>query len=113
MPSADGGSTADLATLLSSTTSRWSAAVVGDQSAAGLELASGTAVMAIGGWSGSDPAPTLTQFQEYVASGQVAYYVAGGQGGRRGGSDGEIASWVAQSFTPTTVDGWTVCDLTS
>jgi len=110
---ATGGSTADLASLLSSTTSRWSAAVVGDQSAAGLELDSGTAVMAIGGWSGTDPAPTLAQFQEYVASGQVAYYVAGGQGGGRGGADSEIATWVAQSFAATSVGSWTVYDLTS
>ncbi|MCB2174627.1 MAG: glycosyltransferase family 39 protein [Actinomycetales bacterium] len=110
---ATGGSTADLASLLSSTTSRWSAAVVGDQSAAGLELDSGTAVMAIGGWSGTDPAPTLAQFQEYVASGQVTYYVAGGQGGGRGGADSEIATWVAQSFAATSVGSWTVYDLTS
>lgn len=107
------GSTSDLTTLLSATTSRWSAAVVGDQSAARLELDSGTAVMAIGGWSGNDPAPTLAQFQEYVATGQVAYYVAGGQGGGRGGSDSEIATWVEQNFSATTVGSWTVYDLTS
>lgn len=111
------GSTSDLTALLSSTTSRWSAAVVGDQSAAQLELDSGTAVMAIGGWSGSDPAPTLAQFQEYVASGQVTYFLTGGQGramgGGAGGSNSEIATWVQEHFTATTVGGWTVYDLTS
>ena len=35
--------------------------------AAGLELSSETAVMAIGGFSGTDPAPTLAQFQDDVA----------------------------------------------
>lgn len=49
--------------LLDATTSRWSAAVIGDQSAAGYILATDTAVMAIGGWSGSDNSPTLAQFQ--------------------------------------------------
>ena len=67
--------------------------------------------MAIGGWSGSDPAPTLAQFKAYVAAGDISYYVAGGGGGP-GGGNSEIANWVAANYTATTVGGSTVYDLT-
>jgi 4-amino-4-deoxy-L-arabinose transferase-like glycosyltransferase len=110
----------ELTALLTRTDSTWSAAVGTSQSAASLELASGTAVMSLGGWSGSDPAVTLAQFQADVASGQIHYYIAGGQGGGMGGPGGgtdstasQIATWVAANFTATTVDGQTVYDLTT
>jgi 4-amino-4-deoxy-L-arabinose transferase-like glycosyltransferase len=119
--SAAGGPGSDLTTdsalvgLLQGTSTRWAAATIGDQSAASLELASGgKAVMAIGGWSGSDPAPTLAQFQAYVASGQIRYFISGGGGfgaGRAGSSS--ITSWVQSHFTSRTVGNSTVYDLTS
>ena len=34
--------------------------------------------MAIGGFNGSDPAPTLAQFQDVVADGEIHYFIAGG-----------------------------------
>ena len=53
------------------TTTRWAAAVDGSQSAASLELATGgQAVMAIGGFTGSDPAPTLAQFKADLRRGR-------------------------------------------
>src|SRR5438067_1277131 len=91
---------------------RWVAATIDANSAAGYELATGEAVMAIGGFNGSDPAPTLAQFQAYVAAGQVHYFIAGGMRGSGAGSGNEIATWVAQHFAATTVDGVTVFDLT-
>ncbi len=61
---------------------RWVAAAIGSQNAAGLQLATGLPVMAIGGFNGSDPSPTLAQFQSYVAAGQVHYFAASsGRGG--------------------------------
>ena len=78
--------------------------------AAPLELATGKAVMAIGGFVGSDPYPTLAQFQRYVAAGEIHYFVAGGAGPGRG--DDAISTWVQQHHTPRTVDGRTVYDLT-
>jgi hypothetical protein len=111
---------AELTAVLSATNSTWSAAVATSQSAASLELASGTAVMSLGGWTGTDSAVTLEQFQTYVAAGQIHYYVGegqrGGVGGPRGNSDGtaaQIAAWVEATFTPTTVGGQTVYDLTT
>ena len=43
---------------------------VGSNTAAGYQLATGDPVMAIGGFNGSDPAPTLAQFEAYVAAGR-------------------------------------------
>jgi 4-amino-4-deoxy-L-arabinose transferase-like glycosyltransferase len=95
---------------LDGTLSEWSAAVDGSSTAAGLELSTNTSVMAIGGFSGSDPVPTLSQFQQYVANHQVTYYVAQNGGGHRQHSD--IGTWVAATFTPITVGSDTVYDLT-
>jgi 4-amino-4-deoxy-L-arabinose transferase-like glycosyltransferase len=115
-------SSTELANLLDATSSRWSAAVVGDQSAAQLILSSSTAVMAVGGWSGSDDSPTLAQFQAYVAAGDITYFIASGAGGDGGGggpqgssdsSASQITAWVEATFTSTTVGGSTVYDLTS
>jgi hypothetical protein len=97
---------------------RWVAAVVGANAASGYQLASGDPVMAIGGFNGTDPSPTLAQFQADVAAGRVHYFIAGGggfgPGGRGGSSDANaIASWVEQTFSSQTVDGVTVYDLTS
>ena len=65
--------------------------------------------MAIGGFSGSDPAPTLAEFEQLVARHEVHYFV---NGGGPGGSS-QITSWVAAHFTAKTVGGSTVYDLTS
>ncbi|HEX3259040.1 MAG TPA: glycosyl transferase, partial [Pseudonocardia sp.] len=117
-PGGMGGATsAELTALLRGTTSTWSAAVSSAQSAAALELASGTAVMSTGGWSGSDAAVTLARFQAAVADGEIHYYVGGGQGGGPGGgsdsTSAQIAAWVEANSTATTVGGQTVYDLTA
>ncbi len=108
-----------LVTLLRTDASsyRWVAAIVGANSAAGIQLAADEPVMAIGGFNGTDPAPTLAEFKAYVAAGEIHYYVAssGGAGGGGGvgssSSSSAIASWVAASFTAKTVGGVTVYDL--
>ena len=66
----NGASTsAELVNLLSTDASSytWVAATVGSQNAASYQLASKDPVMAIGGFNGSDPSPTLEQFKQYVA----------------------------------------------
>lgn len=96
---------------------RWVAATTGSQNAAGYQLASQDPVMAIGGFNGSDPYPTLTQFKEYVKKGLIHYYIAsdGMGGGQMGGSQdaSRIAAWVKANYTATTVDGVTIYDLTA
>ncbi|MFE2173078.1 glycosyltransferase family 39 protein, partial [Kitasatospora sp. NPDC059462] len=81
----DGGGVAPaLVRLLKETDSRWAAATVGAQQAASLQLASHKAVMAMGGFSGGDNSPTLEQFKQYVARGEIRYLVAGGRMPGRG-----------------------------
>ena len=99
----------------SSDSYRWAAATTGSQQAAGYQLASQKPVMAIGGFNGSDPYPSLEQFKQYVKDKQIHYYIAGEMGGHQmGGSDTatQISQWVAKHYTATTVDGVTVYDLT-
>jgi len=88
----------------------WAAAAVGANTAAGYQLSTELPVMAIGGFNGSDPSPTLEQFQRYVADGAVHYFIDSG-GGPGGESGDEIAAWVADHFTAQTVDGVTLYDL--
>lgn len=115
----------------------WAAATVGSQSSAPYQLASSEPIMDIGGFTGSDPTPTLAQFKKYVSEGKIHYYINAGssfnrmgsntstentngnnttgnfQGGpMAGGSNSEIAVWVKNNFKSITVDGVTLYDLT-
>ena len=108
----------------------WAAATVNSNNAAGYQLASGEPIMAIGGFNGTDPAPTLAQFEKYVTEGKIHYFIASGGGiggfGGRGGFGGfggggggssddasQITSWVESHFTAETVGGVTIYNLTS
>jgi 4-amino-4-deoxy-L-arabinose transferase-like glycosyltransferase len=111
----------------------WVAATVRSNSAAGVQLATGDPVMSVGGFNGTDPAPTMQQFQQYVSQGKIHYFIAGGgigrgaagfgqggggAGGGFGGGGGsstasQITTWVEQNFTATNVGGTTVYDLSS
>ena len=55
--------------------------------------------MAIGGFNGTDPAPTLAEFEADVRAGRIHYFLAGGGVGGRGSSSA-ISAWVAQTFAP-------------
>ncbi|MFY9917831.1 MAG: glycosyltransferase family 39 protein [Mycobacterium sp.] len=120
------GDNPNLAGVLADTHTEWSAATNGSQSAAALEVSSGTPVMAIGGWSG-DPVPTLQAFIDDVHAGKISYYVEAGRGGTSelkgrgeviyGRSRGaahtrEIAEWVANHYRGTVIGGSTVYRLT-
>ncbi len=107
--------------LLQSNAARytWAGATVSANSAAGYQLSTGEPVMAIGGFNGTDPAPTLAQFENYVADGKIHYFIAGGRGGGPGGAGGssddasQITTWVESHYTAETVGGVTVYDLAS
>jgi hypothetical protein len=90
----------------------WVAASVGANNAAGYQLAADLPVMAIGGFNGSDPTPTLAAFQALVAAGKVHYFIGGGGPGGGSSTSSAIANWVAANYTATTVGGTTVYDLT-
>ncbi|MGN6252315.1 MAG: ArnT family glycosyltransferase [Marmoricola sp.] len=93
----------------------WVAAAIGSNNASGYQLATELPVMAIGGFNGSDPSPTLAQFEQYVAAGRIHWFIGGGQGGPGGGPGGStstaITQWVQAHFAATTVDGVTLYDL--
>jgi len=103
-----GATSSELTALLSATGSTWSAAVSTSQTAASLELASGTSVMSLGGWSGTDSAVTLAEFQQLVADGQVHYYIGGGMGVSSDSTASRIAEWVQATYPATDVGGRTV-----
>ncbi|GLY86252.1 ArnT family glycosyltransferase [Actinoallomurus iriomotensis] len=92
----------------------WAAATVGSNSAAGYQLATGEPVMALGGFNGTDPAPSLARFQQYVREKKIHYFIAtstpmGGGRGSSGSDDAQqISAWVAKTYTAKTVGGTTV-----
>ena len=94
---------------------RWTAATVSSDSAAPLQLASAEPVMSIGGFNGTDPAPTLAQFEKYVADHDIHYFVGANSDSFGGGSGdaAQITSWVEAHFHAETVGGETVYDLSS
>jgi 4-amino-4-deoxy-L-arabinose transferase-like glycosyltransferase len=128
LPGAGGTSRADpeLVALARSTDTRWAAAAIGSQTAAQLQIESERPVIAVGGFTGSDPAPTLEQFQTMVRNHEVGYFVAGGSGfpgaprGMAGGpgpaasgqsAGSQIQEWVGRTFPSRNVGGTTVYDL--
>jgi 4-amino-4-deoxy-L-arabinose transferase-like glycosyltransferase len=94
----------------------WAAAAVGAQNAASYQLSTGDPVMAIGGFNGSDPSPTLAQFKKYVADGKIHYFISSGSTGGGGGSDSgtasKISEWVQDNFKKVTAGSSTFYDLT-
>lgn len=111
----------ELKGLLTQADNRWAAATVGSHVAGSLELATGTSIMSIGGFSGGDNSPTLEQFQNYVSSGQIHYFIVGNGpgGGHHGGPGGDsgpgtqITQWVQQHFSAQDIGGTEVYDLSA
>jgi hypothetical protein len=101
--------------MLAATDTEWSAAINRSSAAAGLELSTHTAVMAIGGFTGADPVPTLSQFQADVAGHRIGYYIAPDNNGHGPGfganSHTDITNWVVANFTPIKVGSDTVYNL--
>jgi 4-amino-4-deoxy-L-arabinose transferase-like glycosyltransferase len=119
-PGGPGGRMADnaaLAELVGGLDNRWAAATIGSMGASSLELKSGASIMAIGGFTGTDNSPTLTQFQDYVANHEIRYFIEGEHfgppGHRESGAASEITDWVKQNFTAGDLGGSTVYDLTA
>jgi hypothetical protein len=80
----------------------WIVAANSSQQAGTIELATGLPVMAMGGFTGSDPTPTLDQLKSYVASGRLRFVLVdalgGGFGGGFGGNDTtDRTSWVTST----------------
>jgi hypothetical protein len=66
--------------------------------------------MAMGGFNGSDPAPTLDEFKALVAAGKIRYVLVSGRGGfggpgRGASSVSAIDTWAASVGTQVTYGG--------
>ena len=85
----------------------WVTATVGSETAANYQLELGRGVLPIGGFDGTDPFPTLEQFQALVADGKVGSMVIRdlppltleGKG-----ESARIVEWVRESFAAEPVD---------
>ncbi len=95
----------------------WTAATVGSSNAAGYQLASKTPVMAVGGFNGTDPAPTLDEFEKLVSDRKIHYFIdrtiphpahTTASGSRE---SADITAWVAAHFAARSVDSATVYSL--
>jgi len=128
-PGGAGGGLFDTATTLSSGQerlyryltahrggARYLFAVQGWTDAGPYILATGQAVLPMGGFSGSVPEPTLARVRQLVATGQLRYFMLGGAGGIGGGGFGgrsgngtsetaRIAAWVQSACKTVQVAG--------
>jgi 4-amino-4-deoxy-L-arabinose transferase-like glycosyltransferase len=90
-------------------TATWIVAANSAQEAGSIEIATGLPVMAMGGFTGSDPAPTLDQLKSYIASGKLRFVLASGGGlggGGFGGSDSsDRTTWVTSNCKAVTYGG--------
>ena len=82
-------------------------AATGSQKTAPIIIATGEAVVTIGGFSGSDNAPTVSQLEQMVKDGELKYVLLSGDGEGRGGGPGggasqELTSWVQEHGTEVT-----------
>lgn len=82
-------------------TAAWLVAVGSAQQASGLILATGEPVIAMGGFTGRDPAMTVARLQGLVASGRLRYVLTGGGGGP-GRGDSEVTAWVQRNCAAVT-----------
>lgn len=81
----------------------WLVAVGSAQSASSLILSTGEPVIAMGGFTGSDPAMTVDLLRKYAADGSLRYVLLGeGRGpggGPGGGADSSVTEWVKANAT--------------
>jgi hypothetical protein len=104
-----GGNSSDTALLdylvANRGTASWIVAINSAQDAGSIELATGLPVMAMGGFTGSDPTPTLDELKSDIASGKLRFVLTGGGGsggfGGPGGSSGSGASSISAWVTST------------
>ncbi|GAA2170865.1 glycosyltransferase family 39 protein [Actinomadura napierensis] len=76
----------------------WLLAVSSAQSAGSIILSTGRPVIAMGGFTGSDPAMTVAKLQQYVKDGRLRYILLGGGMGP-GGGDASVTAWVQKNGT--------------
>lgn len=92
----------------------WAAATFSAQNAALYQLESGCPVIPIGGWLGTDPAPTLDQFKILVSAHRIGYFIEQPDlliRGELGPETRGISEWVRDNYREQVVDGVHIYDL--
>ncbi|HET8912654.1 MAG TPA: glycosyltransferase family 39 protein [Ktedonobacteraceae bacterium] len=74
-------------------------AVMSSNEADSIILATNQPVMAMGGFSGSDPILTTSQLATLTKNGTVRYFLLGGNGGGPGGGQSTLTTWIKQHST--------------
>jgi 4-amino-4-deoxy-L-arabinose transferase-like glycosyltransferase len=90
-------------------------AATGSQTTANVIIQTGEPVVTIGGFSGNDDSPTVTQLAQMVRNGELEYVLVssngGGRGGPGGGTSNAITTWVkahGKAVTDVTVSDGTL-----
>jgi 4-amino-4-deoxy-L-arabinose transferase-like glycosyltransferase len=79
-------------------------ATTDSNSASGYIIKSGKAVMALGGYNGTDPTMTFKQFKQLVKDGKLKYFVLGSRSKSSDGQIKKILAWVKEKGTVVTYD---------
>nr|WP_136604554.1 glycosyltransferase family 39 protein [Paenibacillus dokdonensis] len=69
-------------------------------------IRTGSAVMAMGGYSGSDPILTLDGVKKLVQEGKVKFFLLSGQGGMGRGESSEVTEWIKANATEVPQEDW-------
>ncbi|MFI7632584.1 glycosyltransferase family 39 protein [Nonomuraea sp. NPDC049400] len=75
----------------------WLVAVNSSMQASPIILSTGKPVLAMGGFTGSDPAMTVDRLKELVSSGQLRYVMSGGDRGGPGRGNTEVTTYVQEN----------------
>lgn len=78
-------------------------AVQSAQSAYSIMRSSDYAVMAMGGFSGSDPAMTVAKLEKMVKAGEVKYFLISGN---RGGQNSTVNNWIKKHCKKVSSSAW-------
>lgn len=79
-------------------------ATTDSNSASGYIIKSGKAVMALGGYNGTDPTMTFKQFKQLVKDGKLKYFVLGSRSKSSDSQIKKILAWVKEKGTVVTYD---------
>ncbi|MFI6595623.1 ArnT family glycosyltransferase [Nonomuraea sp. NPDC050536] len=77
----------------------WLVAVSSAQQASSIILSTGLPVIAMGGFTGSDPAMTVARLQQLVKNGELRYVLTGDDRGGPGRGSTEVTGWVTANCT--------------
>lgn len=81
-------------------------AVISSNEADSIILSTNKAVMALGGFSGSDPILTTSQLATLTANGTVRYFLLSSNGGMGSGSQSALITWIKQHSTVVSSSQW-------